>query len=446
MSIKATGLASPDHKNHFGGVLRMKSKFNEKIAIEMAYFRFSLIAPVIQGTFTDPSKTAYYRRVTKNAFSLPNGKTMIYNPKTLEKWEEYYRKKGMDGLMPHERSDSGQPRVLDKNVIAEIHQLKEKFPRINATLIYTKLVEDGIINQQQVSLSSVQRFIKQNNLKCAVNPNQKDRKAFEEEYPCDMFQADTSYTCYIKENGKLRRTYLIQLVDDHSRMIVGSRFFYNENAYNFQQVLKEAISRHGLCKKLYLDNGSTYVNSQLTLICGSLGIVKLHTPVRDGASKAKIERSFKTLKESWLYGFDPTTVSSLEELNNLLADEVRKRNTSVNRMIGETPIERYQRSIAHVRIPKSREWLDECFMNRITRKVNLDSTISIDKVYYDVPMQFIRLKVEVRYLPDRMQDAYIFFDGRKYPIRQTNRVENGRTKRNNQHFIDYSKMGGLDHV
>ncbi|HOI25780.1 MAG TPA: DDE-type integrase/transposase/recombinase [Caldisericia bacterium] len=424
----------------------MKSKFNEKIAIEMAYFRFSLIAPVIQGTFTDPSKTAYYRRVTKNAFSLPNGKTMIYNPKTLEKWEEYYRKKGMDGLMPHERSDSGQPRVLDKNVIAEIHQLKEKFPRINATLIYTKLVEDGIINQQQVSLSSVQRFIKQNNLKCAVNPNQKDRKAFEEEYPCDMFQADTSYTCYIKENGKLRRTYLIQLVDDHSRMIVGSRFFYNENAYNFQQVLKEAISRHGLCKKLYLDNGSTYVNSQLTLICGSLGIVKLHTPVRDGASKAKIERSFKTLKESWLYGFDPTTVSSLEELNNLLADEVRKRNTSVNRMIGETPIERYQRSIAHVRIPKSREWLDECFMNRITRKVNLDSTISIDKVYYDVPMQFIRLKVEVRYLPDRMQDAYIFFDGRKYPIRQTNRVENGRTKRNNQHFIDYSKMGGLDHV
>ena len=424
----------------------MKSKFNEKIAIEMAYFRFSLIAPVIQGTFTDPSKTAYYRRVTKNAFSLPNGKTMIYNPKTLEKWEEYYRKKGMDGLMPHERSDSGQPRVLDKNVIAEIHQLKEKFPRINATLIYTKLVEDGIINQQQVSLSSVQRFIKQNNLKCAVNPNQKDRKAFEEEYPCDMFQADTSYTCYIKENGKLRRTYLIQLVDDHSRMIVGSRFFYNENAYNFQQVLKEAISRHGLCKKLYLDNGSTYVNSQLTLICGSLGIVKLHTPVRDGASKAKIERSFKTLKESWLYGFDPTTVSSLEELNNLLADEVRKRNTSVNRMIGETPIERYQRSIAHVRIPKSREWLDECFMNRITRKVNLDSTISIDKVYYDVPMQFIRLKVEVRYLPDCMQDAYIFFDGRKYPIRQTNRVENGRTKRNNQHFIDYSKMGGLDHV
>ncbi|WP_242966890.1 DDE-type integrase/transposase/recombinase [Desulfosporosinus sp. FKA] len=424
----------------------MKNKFSDKTAIEMAYFRFSLIAPVIQGTFTEPTKTAYYRRVTGNPLVLPNGKTMMYHPKTLEKWEEYYRKKGMDGLMPRERCDSGKTRVLNEVVIAEIYRLKDKFPRINATLIYTKLVEDGFINQHQVSLSSVQRFIKHNALKSAVNPNQKDRKAFEEEYPCGMFQADTSYTCYIKENGKLRRTYLIQIIDDHSRLIVGSRFFYNENAYNFQRVLKEAISRYGLCKKLYLDNGSPYVNEQLTLICGSLGIVKLHTPVRDGASKAKIERSFKTLKESWLYGFDPATVSSLDELNRLLADKVRARNTSVHRMIGETPIERYQRGIDHVRIPKSKEWLDECFMNRVTRKVNLDSTLSIDKIYYDAPMQFIRSKVEIRYLPDRMQEAYILFEGKNYPICQTNRVENGRTKRNNQHAIDYSKMRGTDDV
>lgn len=420
----------------------MKRQFNTQTAIEMAYFRFALIAPVIQGIFPDPTKTAYYRRVTENQLTLPNGKTMVYNPKTLEKWEEYYRKKGMDGLMPRERCDSGQTRVLNEAAITEIYRLKEKFPRINATLIYTKLIEDGFINQCQVSLSSVQRYIKHNNLKSAVNPNQKDRKAFEEEYPCGMFQADTSYTCYINENGKQRRTYLIQILDDHSRLIVGSRFFYNDNAYNFQLVLKEAISRYGLCKKLYLDHGSPYSNEQLTLICGSLGIVKLHTPIRDGASKAKIERSFRTIKESWLYGFDPSTVSSLEELNRLLADKVRERNTSNNRMINETPIERYQRGINHVRIPKSKEWLNECFMNRITRKVNLDSTISIDKVYYDVPMQFIRSKVEIRYLPDHMQDAYIFFEGRKYPIRQTNRVENGRTKRNNRYSIDYSKMGG----
>jgi putative transposase len=426
----------------FGGASLMEDKTCNKTVIDMAYFRFSLIAPVIQKTFSDATKTAYYRRITENPFTLPNGRVMVYDFKTLEKWEGYYRKKGMDGLMPRQRSDTGHTRVLGENAIAEIYQLKEKFPRINATLIYNKLIEDGFINQHEVSLSSVQRFIKHNDLKSAVNQNQKDRKSFEEEYPCAMFQADTSYTCYIKENGKVRRTYLIHIVDDHARMIVGARFFYNDNAYNFQLVLKEAISKYGLCRKLYMDNGSTYSNEQLTLICGSLGIVKLHTPVRDGASKAKVERSFRTIKDSWLNGFDSSTVSSIEELNRLLADYIRKRNTTINRAIGETPMERYQRGISHVKIPQSKEWLEECFMNRVTRKVNLDSTISIDSVYYDVPMQFIRTKVEIRFLPDKMNDAYIFFDGKKYPIRQTNRVENCRTKRQNKHAIDYTKMGG----
>jgi hypothetical protein len=100
----------------------------------------------------------------------------------------------------------------------------------------------------------------------------------------------------------------------------------------------------------------------------------------------------------------------------------------------------------YVRIPTSREWLDECFMNRVTKKVYNDATISIDSEFYDVPMQFIRSKVEIRYLPDRMEDAYIFFEGNKYPIRRTNRVENGKTKRNNKHAIDYSKVEGSRNV
>lgn len=429
-----------------GGVLIMKRQFNDQSAMELAYFRFALIAPVIQGNFTDPSKTAYYRRVTENELTLPDGRTTRYNPKTLEKWEEYYKKFGMDGLMPKQRRDAGKTRVLNEHAVTEIYRLREKFPRINATLIYNKLIEDGFINQADVSLTSVQRFIKKNDLRAATNPNQKDRKAFEEAFPGGMYQADTSYTTYIKENGKQRRTYLIHLIDDHSRLILGARFFYNDNAYNFQIVLKEAIARYGLCNKLYLDNGSTYINAQLSLICGSLGIIKIHTPVRDGASKAKVERSFRTIKDTWLYGFDAASVSSLEELNRLLQDYVRKRNTSFNRTIGTTPMERYQQGIGHVRIPKSQDWLDECFMNRITRKVNLDATVSIGAVYYDVPMEFIRSKVEIRFLPDRMQDAYIFFEGKHYPIRPTNRVENGRTKRNNIHAIDYSKMGDSTNV
>ena len=423
--------------------------FNDKSyneAVKIAHLRFAVIAPVIQELFTDPTKTAYYRKVAEKPLKMPDGREVFLNYNTFEKWEARYKRDGMDGLMPKPRSDAGVSRVLPDTAIAEIFRLKQQFPRINATLIYSKLIADGFIKQSEVSLSAIQRFIKKNDIKSARSPNIKDRKAFEEEFPCAMYQADTCHSVFITENGIKRKTYLFHVVDDHSRMIVGARFFYNDNAYNFQLVLKDAIARYGLCKKLYSDHGGPYSNGQLRLILGSLGIIEIHAPVRDGAAKAKVERSFRTVKDTWLNGFDPSSVESLEQLNRLLADYVRMRNTSVNRDIGETPMERYSRQLDRIRFPKSREWLDECFMNRSIRRVNNDSTVSIDTVSYDVPMQFIRMKVEIRFLPDDMKNAYILYEGRRYPIRPTNKVENSRTKRENTPSIDYSVKGDVEGV
>ncbi len=257
--------------------------------IEIASIRLALIAPAITGTYTDNSKITYCRRISLKPVKLPNGKEILYNPGTLSNWESYYKRFGFDSLMPKTRSDVGTTRKLNDTTIEEIYRLKSTFPRINATLIYHKLIKEGFINKSEVSISTVQRFIKQNDLKSARNVNVKDRKAFEEEFAGGMYQGDTCYGPYITENGQRRRTYLIMLIDDKSRLIVGSRFFYNDNAYNFQKVLKESVARYGIPCKLYLDNGSPYRNEQLSLICGSLGIVELHTKIRDGASKGYVK-------------------------------------------------------------------------------------------------------------------------------------------------------------
>lgn len=141
-------------------------------------------------------------------------------------------------------------------------------------MIHQLLIKNGYI-KTDISVRPVQRFIQQNDLKSARCINVKDCKAFEEEFFGYMWQSDTRYLQYITENGKSRRTYLIMIIYNHSRMIVGGEIFYNDNAYNFQKV-KKAVSTFGLPSKLYLDNGSSYSNEQLTLICGSLGIIELH--------------------------------------------------------------------------------------------------------------------------------------------------------------------------
>lgn len=408
---------------------------------EVAQFRFALIAPVIQGLYPDASATAYYKRVTASPLTLPDGSTVTYSYKTLEKWKSQYSIGGLDALMPGTRSDKGIPRALNEDAIAEIYRIKEEHPRMNATQIYTHLVRESFI-PATVSVDSVQRFIRHNDLKSARDPNLRDRKAFEEDEFGKIWQADTCYLPHITEDGTSRRVYCIMIIDDHSRLLVGGELFYTDNACNFQKVLKDAIATYGIPDKLYVDNGCSYSNAQLSMICVSLGILLLHTRVRDGASKGKVERHFRTLKERWLYTLDINKITSLSQFNGMLKDYMRDYNTTFHRGIDTIPLERYQASKDHPRQPESRQWLDDCFYNRITRKVRKDSTISIDRVCYDVPMQFISAKVEVRYLPDDMTSAYILFDGEKFPIRQTSRNDNCHTRRNNPPAIDYSKAGG----
>ncbi len=255
---------------------------------EMAQFRFALIAPVIQELYPDASRTAYYKRITEKPLTFPDGTVKTVSYKTIEKWVSLYQRFGFDALLPTDRSDKGSTRALSDTAIEEIYRLKKEFPRLNATQIHRQLIQTGFISTS-VSVCAVQRFIKHNDLKGARNPNMKDRKAFEEESFGILWQTDTCYYPKITENGVSRRVYAICIIDDHSRMIVAGELFYNDSAANFQKVFKKAIQTFNIPIKLYADNGSPYSNEQLSLICGSIGTVLLHTKIRDGAAKAYVK-------------------------------------------------------------------------------------------------------------------------------------------------------------
>lgn len=411
-----------------------------KAASAVAEFRFGIIAPVVQGLFSDASQTAYFRRVASSPLTLPDGTSKKYSYKTFQDWTSSYRRGGLDALMPNIRTDRGSSRALPDTAIEEIYRLKKEYPRINATQIYLKLVEGAFI-PATVSVDSVQRFIRRNDLKSARNPNLRDRKAFEEDAFGKMWQADTCYIAHIVENGKSRQVYCMAIIDDHSRMLVGARLFYNDNAYNFQQVLKDAIATYGIPVKLLVDNGAPYANEQLSLICVSLGVCLIHTRVRDGASKGKCERHWRSMKERWIYTLNLDEISSLEQFNSLLFEYIRTYNTTIHSAIQCAPIARHKDSDYEIRKPQSSLWLDECFYNRIRRCVRKDATVSIQKESYDVPMQFIGMQVEIRFIPGKMESAYVLYEGTKNPIRLTSKTDNCHTRRNNPSTLDYSKIG-----
>lgn len=405
---------------------------------EIALFRYSLIAPIVTDTYQNGSKLDYFRLVASKSHVLPGGKEAEYAPGTIKSWYHDYLNGGFDALIPKSRSDIGVPRSLSNLAITRINALKESHPHITGTLIYHKLIEEGTINKSEVSLSSILRYIKFHNLKTKQLVGT-ERKAFEMEYANDCWQSDTSHGPYIMIDGKNRKTYLIMIIDDASRLIVGAKFFLFDNGTNMQLVLKQAVSKYGVPKRLFVDNGKTYKNHQLSMICASIGTVLIHSKPYSPQSKGKIERCFRTIKDKWMHGLDYNEYHSLEELDISLSRFISQQyNNKVHSSINQTPRDRFitdQNKIKYIH----NEELDNHFLHRETRKVANDSTIKINKIQFEVPQKYIGQRINIRFYPGDLSKGYIFDNDDIVEICPLNKTDNSKIKRNT---IDFSKLNG----
>ena len=73
------------------------------------------------------------------------------------------------------------------------------------------------------------------------------------------------------------------------------------------------------------------------MICGQLGTILIHTPVRDEASKEKCERNFRALRNRFLNVLDMEQISGIEQLNEKLHAYIQQHNTTVHSATGMTP-------------------------------------------------------------------------------------------------------------
>ncbi len=410
----------------------------EKEIQEIGLFKFSLIAPMINDTYKAPSKEQFYKEVAFKPHIHPSGREVKYSSTTIKKWHMCYKKNGFEGLLPKKRSDAGIPRSFSKKVMYEIHEIKSKFPHITTKMVYRKLVEDGFIKVSEVSLSSMYRYIKDNSLKrCQLEPI--ERRAYEMANVNDCWLADTSHLLRLKVDGKSKKTYLIAIIDDKSRLLVHSEVFFNDNAVNFQIVLKKALKKYGIPKKLFVDNGGPYKNKQLSMIMASLGINLIHARPYSGASKAKIERLFRTVKDNYINCTDWNIFESLEDLNKqfniyLNAEYQNKLHSGIKM----SPRERYKNDIALIKY-KSTEEIEKSFLHRISRVIHKDSTLVIQNILYEVSQKYIGQKINLRYAPDDLSELYIINQNNEIveTVYKLDKVANSTLKRKG---IDYSTI------
>ena len=68
-------------------------------------------------------------------------------------------------------------------------------------------------------------------------------KRYEAENVNDIWACDTTYSFKVMDNGLKKRIFIIAIIDDASRAIVGINCFFEDNYVNFMSVLKSAVKK-----------------------------------------------------------------------------------------------------------------------------------------------------------------------------------------------------------
>ena len=411
----------------------MKTKYYGR----MELFRYSIIAPLINNTNEFNTINEYCDFVASKSYDF-EGKIKRITSKTVKNWYYKYRKEGLESLESHKRKDKSKFRKITNDLVEErIIELRKEYPRITAKKIHEKLQEEKYISKD-VSVHAIFRYLKSNNLK-AIQISKKEKKKYEHDNPNDSWQSDTSTGPYIKVEGKSKRVYLIMIIDDASRMIVGYDFFYEDNAINMQKVLKSAIKKYGIPKQLYVDNGSPYKNEQISLITARLGIKLIHAKPYSPTGKGKIERSFRTIKDGWLNCSNWNEFKTLEDVKESFSTYLYKEY--INKEHSETkitPNNKWHNEIKELRQIEE-EKVEEAFMHSRLSKVYNDSTIQINNEKYEVPYKYVGQKIEVRYYVNNPKEIIIYSDGKRCEkCKIVDTKSNSKIQRKNN--IDYEKM------
>jgi len=378
---------------------------DEKTRNEMALFKFSLIAPLINGTVSGSIKD-YLEGVCAKTYQIPGRGLKEFSPNTVRRWLLDYRRYGLDGLKRKPRQDKGFFRHLSHETAQSIREIKSLNPDKTATAVYHDLLAAGLLTSNPVSLSTVQRYLKRFDFKTKPEI---ERKRFAFECANDCWQTDVLVGPYLLINGKKKATFLIAFLDDASRLITGAQFFFEENVSKLLIVLKKALLRRGIPKRIFTDNGKIFCSLHLRMICASLGIILSHARPYSAASKGKIERVFRTIRTQFLEVLDLKEILSLDDLNEKFAAYVDstynlRPHSSLDNL---APLSRYLQDKDYLRFVCAKDNLEEIFLSEAVRKVNNDATIALNNCIFEVPQNFIGQSVTVRFNPEDLSKVYL---------------------------------------
>lgn len=404
---------------------------NNEIKDEIALFRYGIIADAVSGAYTGSLKEFF--KAKAGSYKFIDDTYRNVSAETIERWYYAYKKGKFEAIKPKGRNDCGRYRKLDDEALNVIKHYVENHPRLPATAIYEELIANGYITKDELSVSTVSRYITKIKSKSDV-VNHAEIKRYEAEHINDIWCCDTTYSFKLNVGKDKKRMFIVCIIDDASRLIVGTDIFFNDNYVNFMSVLKQAVKKYGKPKKLNLDNGAPYKNKQLDLLAARVGISLFHNKPYYGQGKAKIERWFRTMKDHFMARYPLTSKTTLEEFKTAYLEYVNDYNNDIHSSLnGKTPNERFFNCGEEV-LYLENDVLEKGFLLEVKRKASVDCVVQLDNIEFEIPQKYSNKEVILRYANDYKTCYIVEADGTLTPITLLDKVSNSKIKRSKPIF------------
>lgn len=411
----------------------------EEEKTEIAKFRFGVISDFVTGVrFEHGEREKLVREKCARKYTIPYSTRTRISRGSIELWIAKYRAAGnqLSGLMPMIRVDSGTFKKLDLSVRMAIRELKMENPAWTLATIVAKLREKYVLKpEEQVNRATCYRFLQTLDLSSAVVANA-DRRSFEAAYPNAIWQCDVLHGPQVKvDSGAFRKSYLIAILDDHSRLITHAQFCLNETAEMLKKCLLQAIQKRGIPQKFYVDNGACYRAEGLATTCAWIGVALIHSRPYIPQGRGKIERFFRNVRSSFLERL-PSTPLSLENINEQFSSWIEVYHNREHGTTGQTPVQKYTADMASIRPAPPN--IESYFREKEERVVRRDRTVQLGGKFYEVPQGLIGKKVELRFFSDEPDKIEVYLQKDSHGFAR--RVD---TKINSSLGRDFTSSGGL---
>ena len=405
--------------------LEQSERHNEDVAL--AYY--AVIAPLVSRQLSSEERDHVTAQILATTHLFPEGKQRLVSRRALYRWCDWYlhgrtnksgeviAEPGLAALRPLPRADRGTPRAVEVMQVARAVELRQELPeRTTGTLVEilkAEALQSGVhLALEEATLAYHLR--QRNATKKQLKREGKAFRRYEHPRRNASWQGDWSQGMLLPDPTNPNKTKLCHLhafLDDHTRYIVHAEFYFRQNLPCLEDCFRKAILHGGIPEMAYFDNGAVYQSKQIQRVAARLQTQVVFATPYCPEGKGKIERWFRTCKESLYPEARRANLQSLEELNQFFWGWLEKTyHSRIHSELKATPRERWEAGAVGIRFPQPAQLLD-LFLWEEVRGVDKSGCLQLGGNSYPVSEHLVGRKVTVRFDPFDLSRIRLYENG-----------------------------------